>query len=57
MDMQLTNKKALVTGSTGDRLRHRLTLAQEGASVVVNGRRSGASSRPSSAPGREKEAR
>jgi NAD(P)-dependent dehydrogenase (short-subunit alcohol dehydrogenase family) len=39
MDMQLTNKKALVTGSTaGIGLAIASLLAQEGASVVVNGR-------------------
>jgi NAD(P)-dependent dehydrogenase (short-subunit alcohol dehydrogenase family) len=39
MDMQLTNKKALVTGSTaGIGLAIASLLAEEGASVVVNGR-------------------
>jgi NAD(P)-dependent dehydrogenase (short-subunit alcohol dehydrogenase family) len=39
MDMQLTNKKALVTGSTaGIGFAIASLLAQEGASVVVNGR-------------------
>ena len=39
MDLQLTNKKALVTGSTaGIGLAIAALLAQEGASVVVNGR-------------------
>jgi NAD(P)-dependent dehydrogenase (short-subunit alcohol dehydrogenase family) len=39
MDLQLTNKKALVTGSTaGIGLAIASLLAQEGASVVVNGR-------------------
>src|SRR5438552_18331286 len=39
MDLQLTNKKALVTGSTaGIGFAIASLLAQEGASVVVNGR-------------------
>src|SRR6266849_2471469 len=39
MDLQLTNKKALVTGSTaGIGLAIASLLAEEGASVVVNGR-------------------
>jgi NAD(P)-dependent dehydrogenase (short-subunit alcohol dehydrogenase family) len=39
MDLQLTNKKALVTGSTGGiGFAIASLLAQEGASVVVNGR-------------------
>jgi NAD(P)-dependent dehydrogenase (short-subunit alcohol dehydrogenase family) len=39
MDLQLTNKKALVTGSTaGIGVAIASLLAQEGASVVVNGR-------------------
>jgi NAD(P)-dependent dehydrogenase (short-subunit alcohol dehydrogenase family) len=39
MDLQLTNKKALVTGSTaGIGFAIASALAQEGASVVVNGR-------------------
>jgi len=39
MDLQLTNKKALVTGSTaGIGFAIASVLAQEGASVVVNGR-------------------
>jgi NAD(P)-dependent dehydrogenase (short-subunit alcohol dehydrogenase family) len=38
MDMQLTNKKALVTGSTaGIGFAIASPLAHEGASVVVNG--------------------
>jgi NAD(P)-dependent dehydrogenase (short-subunit alcohol dehydrogenase family) len=42
MDLQLTNKKALVTGSTaGIGLAIASLLAQEGASVVVNGRSQG----------------
>src|SRR5262245_6868594 len=39
MDLQLTNKKALVTGSTaGIGYAIASLLAQEGASVVINGR-------------------
>jgi hypothetical protein len=39
MDLQLTNKKALVTGSTaGIGFAIAWLLAEEGASVVVNGR-------------------
>ena len=39
MDLQLTNKKALVTGSTaGIGFAIASLLAEEGASVVVNGR-------------------
>ena len=39
MDLQLTNKKALVTGSTaGIGFAIASLLAQEGASVMVNGR-------------------
>src|ERR1700687_4135274 len=39
MDLQLTNKKALVTGSTaGIGFAIASLLAQEGASVTVNGR-------------------
>src|SRR5271170_1989206 len=39
MDLQLTNKKALVTGSTaGIGFAIASILAQEGASVIVNGR-------------------
>jgi NAD(P)-dependent dehydrogenase (short-subunit alcohol dehydrogenase family) len=39
MDLQLTNNKALVTDSTaGIGFAIALLLAQEGASVVVNGR-------------------
>src|ERR1700676_2724669 len=39
MDLQLTNKKALVTGSTaGIGFATASLLAQEGASVVVSGR-------------------
>jgi NAD(P)-dependent dehydrogenase (short-subunit alcohol dehydrogenase family) len=39
MDLQLTNKKALVTGSTaGIGFAIASLLAHEGASVVVNGR-------------------
>ncbi|HEV3022644.1 MAG TPA: SDR family NAD(P)-dependent oxidoreductase, partial [Pirellulales bacterium] len=39
MDLQLTNKKALVTGSTaGIGLAIASLLTQEGASVIVNGR-------------------
>ena len=39
MDLQLTNKKALVTGSTaGIGFAIASLLAQEGVSVVVNGR-------------------
>ena len=39
MDLQLTNKKALVTGSTaGIGFAIASLLAQEGAAVVVNGR-------------------
>jgi NAD(P)-dependent dehydrogenase (short-subunit alcohol dehydrogenase family) len=39
MDLQLTNKKALVTGSTaGIGFAIASALAQEGASVIVNGR-------------------
>src|SRR5205085_5415207 len=39
MDLQLTNKKALVTGSTaGIGLAIASLLAEEGVSVVVNGR-------------------
>ena len=39
MDLQLTDKKALVTGSTaGIGFAIASLLAQEGASVVVNGR-------------------
>src|SRR5271156_3987911 len=39
MDLQLTNKKALVTGSTaGIGFAIASLLAQEGASVIVNGR-------------------
>src|ERR1022692_4195568 len=42
MDLQLTNKKALVTGSTaGIGFAIASLLAQEGASVVVNGRSQG----------------
>jgi NAD(P)-dependent dehydrogenase (short-subunit alcohol dehydrogenase family) len=42
MDLQLTNKKALVTGSTaGIGLAIASLLAQEGAAVVVNGRSQG----------------
>ena len=42
MDMQLTNKQALVTGSTaGIGFAIATLLAQEGASVVVNGRSPG----------------
>jgi len=39
MDLQLTNKKALVTGSTvGIGFAIASCLVEEGASVVVNGR-------------------
>ena len=39
MDLQLTNKKALVTGSTaGIGFAIASLLAQEGAAVIVNGR-------------------
>src|ERR1700730_6357155 len=39
MDLQLTNKKALVTGSTaGIGFAIASLLAEEGASVIVNGR-------------------
>ena len=39
MDLQLTNKLALVTGSTaGIGLAIAKTMAQEGATVIVNGR-------------------
>jgi NAD(P)-dependent dehydrogenase (short-subunit alcohol dehydrogenase family) len=39
MDLQLTNKKALVTGSmAGIGLAIAALLAEEGAAVVVNGR-------------------
>ena len=42
MDLQLTNKKALVTGSTaGIGFAIASLLAQEGAAVVVNGRSPG----------------
>src|SRR5213082_2932532 len=42
MDLQLTNKKALVTGSTaGIGFAIASLLAQEGAAVVVNGRSQG----------------
>ena len=42
MDLQLTNKKALVTGSTaGIGFAIAALLAQEGAAVVVNGRSRG----------------
>ena len=42
MDLQLTNKKALVTGSTaGIGFAIASLFAQEGASVVVNGRSPG----------------
>ena len=42
MDLQLTNKKALVTGSTaGIGYAIASLLAQEGAAVVVNGRSQG----------------
>src|SRR3954451_12138398 len=42
MDLQLTNKKALVTGSTAEiGFAIASLLAQEGASVVVNGRSQG----------------
>ena len=42
MDLQLTNKKALVTGSTaGIGFAIASLLAQEGATVVVNGRSQG----------------
>jgi NAD(P)-dependent dehydrogenase (short-subunit alcohol dehydrogenase family) len=50
MDLQLTDKKALVTGSTaGIGFAIASLLAQEGAAVVVNGRSQGGSRRPSSA--------
>ena len=42
MELQLTNKKALVTGSTaGIGFAVASLLAQEGAAVVVNGRSQG----------------
>ena len=42
MDLQLTNRKALVTGSTaGIGFAIASLLAQEGAAVVVNGRSQG----------------
>ncbi|HWG45981.1 MAG TPA: SDR family NAD(P)-dependent oxidoreductase [Gemmataceae bacterium] len=42
MDLQLTNKKALVTGSTaGIGFAIASLLAREGAAVVVNGRPQG----------------
>lgn len=52
MDLQLTNKKALVTGSTaGISFAIASLLAQEGASVVVNGARKVGSRMPSTASG------